>query len=130
MEKQMYTSLSSGAILREMLLGNAAIRGKVTAIFPLYKDDAKLPYIAYRRSSSAHQPTKCAGVADAVHFEIYCFTSDYASGLDLAESVRAALDGVTGRNDTFYVRSCRLVNSSEDWLDDAYIQKLEFEIRV
>ena len=45
------TSLSAGALIREVLLGSAEVTARTNKIFPVVVDNAVLPYILYRRSS-------------------------------------------------------------------------------
>ena len=45
------TSLSIGKIIRKLLTESVKIKAaKVTKVFPVVTDEAKLPYIAYRRA--------------------------------------------------------------------------------
>ena len=92
---------------------------------------AELPYILYRRAALQHNPTK-AGLpgADTVTMEVFCYTANYADGVELAEAVRKALDYAQGEKDGLVMRSCTLVDSEEDFTDDAFVQCLSFNVKI
>ncbi len=121
------TSLSAGAIIRDILLNDEAVKGITDKVFPIVIDEAKLPYILYRRSALRHDPTK-AGYpgADTVELEVVCYTARYAESVELAEAVRNALD--YARTDK--MRSCILSGSEEGFEDDAFAQRLVFSIKI
>lgn len=128
------TSLSAGALIREMLLDSAEVSARTKKIFPVAIDTAVLPYILYRRVSLEQTPTKAGQPgADSVQMEIICFTEKYAEGVELAEAVRDALDnrrGVQTNDETLAMRSCTLVDSEEAYQDDAFIQQLVFNVKI
>ena len=123
------TSLSAGNNIYSMLSGSEDLTKRVTKIFTVAADEAQLPYIAYRRSKLVHETAKPAG-ADTVQIDIRCYTATYAEGVELAEAVREALDYRKGQAEGIMMRSCTLVDSSEEWTDDAYVQALSFNVRI
>ena len=125
------TSLSAGSIIRDMLLKDAEVKKRTNKVFPVATDTAVLPYILYRRASMEQNPTK-AGYpgADTVAIEVVCYTEKYADGVELAEAVRAALDGKQGEKDGLVIRSCILTDSEEGYDSDAYAQQLVFNIKI
>ncbi len=125
------TSLNAGAIIRSILMSNDDVKKRTNKIFPIAIDSAQLPYILYRRASLQHNPTK-AGLpgADTVTMELVCYTAKYAEGVELAETVRAALDYAQGESDGVRMRSCILSDSEEGYEDDAFVQRLVFQVRI
>lgn len=125
------TSLSAGSIIRDMLLKDAEVKKRTNKVFPVATDTAILPYILYRRASLEQNPTK-AGYpgADTVAIEVVCYTEKYADGVELAEAVRAALDGKQGEKDGLAMRSCILTDSEEGYDSDAYAQQLVFNVKI
>lgn len=125
------TSLSAGAIIRNMLLSDEEVKAKTNKVFPVATDTAQLPYILYRRAALSHNPTK-SGMpgADTVTMEVVCYTAQYAEGVELAEAARAALDYRQGELDGIRMRSCILVDSEEGYEDDAYVQQLVFQVKI
>lgn len=125
------TSLSAGAIIRNMLLSDKEVKTKTNKVFPVVTDKAQLPYILYRRADLTHNPTKVGMPgADTVTMEVVCYTAQYAEGVELAEATRAALDYKQGELDGIRMRSCILVDSEEGYEDDAYVQHLVFQVKI
>lgn len=128
---QKKTSLNAGAVIRSILISNAEVKKRTNKIFPISIDSAQLPYILYRRASLAHNPTK-AGMpgADTVTMEVVCYTAKYAESVELAEAVRGALDYAQGESDGVVMRSCTLSDSEEGYEDDAFVQRLVFQVKI
>lgn len=125
------TSLSAGAVIRAILLGNADVAARVNKIFPVVTDSAELPYIVYRRTKLEANPQKSGQPgADTIEMEVLCFTAQYGAGVELAEAVRGALDMARGEHDGMTMRSCLLTDSAESYQDDAFIQHLIFNIKI
>lgn len=126
------TSINAGAFIREILSEDNGVKVITTRIFPISVDEATLPYISYRRIRMQQQPNKFGlPGADTVEVEVNCFTQTYAESVELAEAVRAALDGKQHILDGGLVmRSCYLSDGSEDWQDDAFVQQMIFTIRI
>lgn len=127
------TSLSVGALIKEILQSDAEVSARCSRVFPVAADTAELPYILYRRTSLEPYPQKAGQPnADSTAVEILCFTAKYGPGVELAEAVRGALDGVkaTSGDGSQYMRSCVLMDSEEAWQDDAYVQQLIFSIKI
>lgn len=125
------TSLSAGSIIRDMLLKDAEVKKRTNKVFPVATDTAILPYILYRRASLEQNPTKAGYLgADTVAIEVVCYTEKYADGVELAEAVRAALDGKQGEKDGLAMRSCILTDSEEGYDSDAYAQQLVFNVKI
>lgn len=125
------SSLSAGAVIRSLLLSDEEVKKRTNKVFPIVIDKATLPYILYRRASLQHNPTK-AGMpgADTVTMEVFCYTASYVDSVDLAEAVRAALDYKQGEHDGITMRGCVLTDSEEGYEDDAFLQKLVFQVKI
>lgn len=125
------TSLSVGEIIAAMLNGSEAVKERTNKIYPVVVDNAKLPYVAYRRTSLDKIPTKFGVGADTVAIEVLCFTEKYGEGVELAEAVREALDQKQGTNadGAMTMRSCVLSDADEAWQDDAFVQQLVFAVK-
>ena len=128
---QKMTSLSAGAIIRDILLSDEEVKRRVNKVFPIVIDKAQLPYILYRRAAHKHDPTKARMPgADTVTMEVVCYTAKYAEGVELAEAVRAALDYATGEREGMVMRICTLADSEEGYEDDAFVQQLVFQVKI
>ena len=123
------TSLSTGSIVYDLLSRDAEVSARATKIYPVVADEARLPYIVYRRSRLEHAPAKPWG-ADTVQVDVLCYAAAYSESVELAEAVRAALDYQKGEAGGIRMRSCTLADSSEDWTGVAYLQVLNFNIKI
>ena len=125
------TSLSAGAVIRNILVNDEDVMAIAKKVFPVVVDSATLPYVAYRRSHLEHNPSKAGSPgADTVQIDVNCYASTYQESIELAEAVRAALDYANGGTDDMHMRSCRLSDASEAYEDDAFVQSLMFEVRI
>ena len=124
------TSLSAGEIIRAVLAEDPIVAKIATKVYPVVVDLAKLPYIVYRRTQLEQATTKGHGGADTVGIEVICYTEQYTEGVELAEAVRAALDGKQAEIDGLVMRGCYLVDSEEGWQDDAFMQQLVFNVKI
>lgn len=124
------TSLSVGEIIYDVLTNDAEVMARTNKVFPVVTDKATLPYVAYRRSRLEHNPTKGTQGADTVQIDVLCFAAKYGDGVQLAEAVRQALDGKQATKDTLIMRSCTIAGGEEYYENDAYIQELNFIIKV
>jgi hypothetical protein len=124
------TSLSVGEIIYDVLTNNAEVMARANKVFPVVTDKATLPYVAYRRSRLEHNPAKGTQGADTVQIDVLCFAAKYGDGVQLAEAVRQALDGKQATKDTLIMRSCTIAGGEEYYENDAYIQELNFTIKV
>ena len=74
------TSLSVGALIREILLADTEVSARCSRIFPVATDQAILPYILYRRTSMEPYPQKSGQPnADSTAVEVLCFTEKYGT---------------------------------------------------
>ncbi|MCM1484080.1 MAG: DUF3168 domain-containing protein [Muribaculaceae bacterium] len=124
------TSLSAGELIRAVLTENADVAARTANVFPVVEDQAYLPYIVYRRSGLERAPVKSPHRNDTVTIEVQCYATGYTEGVELAEAVRSALDGVQIEHEGMVMRSCDLADSEEAWADDAYVQTLIFECKL
>ncbi|MCI1778786.1 MAG: DUF3168 domain-containing protein [Bacteroidales bacterium] len=125
------TSLSAGEIIRDLLANDPEVAARTKKVFPVVIDKAELPYILYRRTQLDPAVVKKGSSADTVGIEVICYTAGYTEGVELAEAVRGALDGVQATTDDGLVmRSCYLADSEEAWQDDAYLQQLVFNVKI
>ncbi|MBQ7212790.1 MAG: DUF3168 domain-containing protein [Muribaculaceae bacterium] len=124
------TSLSAGNIIYDILANDTAVKAIVTKVFPVVTDKAELPYVAYRREHLTHNAAKNRRGADELVVMVNCYAETYSDSVELGEAVRAALDYSRGKYGDIEMRSCTLTDSSETYAEDAYIQQLEFTIRI
>lgn len=128
--KTIPTSISAGLIIGAVLSEDADISAMVTEVFPVVTDEAELPYVSYRTVKMENTAVKGLKTSDTLLMEVNCFAGDYAGSVNLAECVRAALDGKQMSLDGLTMRSCAFEDREETWQDDAYVQRLIFRIKI
>lgn len=125
------SSLSAGELIRAVLIEDAEVSRRINNVFPVViEDKAILPYIVYRRAQLEKGLVKNERGNDIVTMQIQCFTEGYTEGVELAEAVRDALDGVQIEHEGLTMRACDLSDSEEAWTDDAYVQTLVFSCKM
>lgn len=124
------TSLSAGIVLHAILNNDEVVSGIVTKIIPVAVDKAELPYIVYARQSMSHEPTKAGAGADTIVISIDCYAVSYKESIELAEAVRNALSYATRKAEGLRLRSCTLTGAKETFTADAYVQELNFTLRI
>ena len=122
------TVLSAGIIIREILITSETVR--TNKVYPIVTDAAQTPYIVYRRIALKGNPVKTGAGADTIQLEVLCCEADYSRSVELAESVREALENRRYEADGLRMRSCVLEDSEETWQDDAYVQRLVFNVKI
>lgn len=124
----MKTVLSAGTAVYEVL--SERLADKVTKVFPVVTDEAVLPYVCYHREALETAVAKHAQSADTAMIVVDCYAATYNGSVALAEAVREALDNVSVTTSAgLNVRSSYLVDATESWTDDAYLQSLSFKLR-
>lgn len=124
------TIISAGEIINDILVNDENVKSITMKVYPVATDTAILPYIIYRRTNIQQAAVKCNTGADTATMELSCYARTYFEGVILAEAVYEALDGAQKNKNGMILRSCMLVEASEDWIDDAYLQQLIFNIKI
>lgn len=134
MEEVKKSSVSVGLIVRKLLVGNKAVKERVNKVFPIDVAKAVLPYVVYRKVGFSEQGVKNGGLSGAgtVIVEVAAFSATYEGSVELAEAVRAAMDGAHGRDEDtgLTLRSCVMTDCEEGFEGDAYFQDMTFEMRL
>lgn len=120
--------LSAGIVIYSALREELA--DKVTKVFPVVTSEACLPYVCYNRERLDTLPHKASSSADTAVISISVFAATYSESVELAEAVRSALDFKALSSNGLTIRYCQLVDAKETWTDDAYVQTLDFSVKV
>ena len=131
MDAMCRTGLSVGEFIAAVL-GDLRTEGSVSAVFPVVAiNPVQMPYLVYRRVNLGNEDTKTPRRGDTMGVEILCVTDQYTSGVELAEKVRAVLESSRGKHiEGLTMTVCTLEDSSEDYLNEAYVQQLIFRILI
>lgn len=100
-------------------------------VYPLIASlNTTFPYIVFQRTSTPFN-TKDNVYQDNVNIEIIAVSDNYDKSVELAELIRNELEGK--RNITieeFRIASIKLIDTSESYSNDAYLQSLTFNFRI
>lgn len=100
-------------------------------VYPLIASlNTTFPYIVFQRTSTPYT-NKDNVYQDNVNIEIIAVSDNYDKSVELAELIRNELEGK--RNITiedFRITSIKLVDTSESYSNDAYLQSLTFNFRI
>ena len=96
-------------------------------IYPLFADDAAtFPFVVLHRNTVNPVYHKMGTSQDISTVAVAIVATTYSQSVDIAERVRTILEN--HKDDVFSI--IRLQDVSEDFIDDAYVQELNFECTV
>ena len=88
--------------------------------------NTKYPYIVYQRTGLFPEYTKDGVMYNQVSVELKIVTDNYIKSLDIANIVRHIFEKKQYISDDFYIRNCEIDDVSEDYIEDAYVQTINF----
>nr|DAM58650.1 MAG TPA: Protein of unknown function (DUF3168) [Caudoviricetes sp.] len=129
---KLQTKFSVCTLIRERLLADEKIKELVDSrIYPIIAPEGtEGSYIVYVRDEYSIDRTK-VGIAyhNCIVF-ISCVSSSYDESQEIADAVFQALDGKYKINtEQHNINSIELIDSTEDYDGDVYIQTLSFSIK-
>lgn len=121
-------SLEVGKEIYSILSKNKSLTDKVgNKIYPIIVEkDTNYPFIVYKRSNVIPDYTKDYHFKDYVIVDIICVSNHYVESVEIATLVRESLEDKRIGD----INSIRLESADEDFIDDAYIQTLTFNLTI
>lgn len=121
-------SLEVGKEIYSILSKNKSLTDKVgNKIYPIIVEkDTNYPFIVYKRSNVIPDYTKDYHFKDYVIVDIICVSNHYVESVEIASLVRESLEDKRIGD----IDSIRLEDADEDFIDDAYIQTLSFNLTI
>ena len=124
--KAIYSILSADAEL-SALVGNR--------IFPLiavkaHDEETIYPFIVFRRDSINPSYSKDGINSDITTVSILCVSNDYEQSALVADLALSALSGKRGTFEGEIIDSIRLIEASEDFQEDAFVQSIKITINT
>lgn len=121
-------SLEVGKEIYSILSKNKSLSDKVgNKIYPIIVEkDTNYPFIVYKRSNVIPDYTKDYHFKDYVIVDIICVSNHYVESVEIASLVRESLEDKRIGD----INSIRLESADEDFIDDAYIQTLSFNLTI
>ena len=116
--KEIYSHLKENKSLTD-IVGNK--------IYPIIVEkDTNYPFIVYKRSNVIPDYTKDYHFKDYVIVDIICVSNHYVESVEIASLVRESVEDKRIGD----INSIRLESADEDFIDDAYIQTLTFNLTI
>ncbi len=127
------TTIQIGKIITSLLKANTSLVALVgNRIFPLVaKEGTTFPFVVYRRTSVSPQYCKDGRASETASVDIVVASNTYTSSIEVADLVREALDCKAAvYQERVTVRNIEMVTAQEDYLDETYIQTLNFNFTI
>lgn len=104
----------------------------IVRTFPIVAEEgASYPFMVYRRTSLTTYTTKDRyNYLTQISMELVIVTQKYDEGVSLSQEVWDALDKKGGNIGGLDIDEIRVTSSSEDFANNAYIQRLQIEVDV
>jgi len=98
-------------------------------VYPLViPENTALPVIVYERNSDIEYTRDGAGISSSA-VDVTVLSEDYKESVDIAQAVHNTLDMYSGSVSGNNIINIRLVTVNETYAENAYIQKLTYEIK-
>lgn len=122
------TGISVLKSINKLLNDSIELKNKVdNKMFPLIANETTtFPFIVYRKSSMSFEYCKDGSVGDYLQVDVIVAAKKYENSIEIAELIREAVN--KKKVDNIY--SIRLNSVVEDYVDDAYIQQLTFDVKI
>lgn len=123
------TGLSIGKVVYNILSSDNNLKKIIgDKIYPLIADEGTtFPFVIYSRIGIDQQSSKDS-TDDEIRVLVQVATTNYQQSVEIAELIRSTLEHWTGTINNLYIEDIILEDASEDWLDDSFIQNLNFNI--
>lgn len=120
------TGISVLKSIYKLLVANEDLVAMVdNKMYPIIaNENTTFPFITYQRDSIYAEYTKDWRHSDNINISINIAATTYNQSIEIAELVRTAIEGKRIDN----INTIRLISMNEDYLEDTYIQNLQFNV--
>lgn len=120
----MINTLQIGKYINFVLSNSSDIQCEV---YPLIADnDAKYPFIIYRRVNLSSNGNKDGYYEDDVTMEITVVSDKYSDSVDIATEIRNLLERQSVNYEDLEINDTTLSLATEEYSNNAYVQRLQF----
>lgn len=125
----MINSILIGKYIYKILSENENITNYVdNKIYPIVaKTDTTYPFIVYSKVGIEPTYIKDVPSGDKIGVSVIVVSEKYTESVNIANEVRKAFEFVSYKSDELLIRRIKLVDVSETWENDVYLQILNFE---
>ena len=122
------TSISVNKYIYQLLISDEKLKELVgNKIYPLVAEESvTYPFIIFTKENAFANYTKDLLLYDTVNISVAVAAVNYFQTVQIAERVRQILENY--RDDYFY--NILLENVTEDFVEDTYIQQLQFSAKI
>lgn len=101
-------------------------------VYPLVADQGtEYPFVVYRRVNLSHANTKDRfNYQELATVEVIVATNNYTESIELAKQVMYRLEHTRGLYNEISINEIKMIGAEEEYIEDAFIQKLTFEIEI
>ena len=119
--------LQVGKAIKELLA-----KENITNVYPLIADEGTtFPFVIYKRTSLVPSNTKDRyNYSYIATVEITIAASNYIDSINLAEKIQTLVEHIRGVYNDIQINDTYLTDSSEEYLEDSFTQKLIFNIEI
>lgn len=126
-------SLQIGKAIYQLLSENTAVTDRVqNKIYPLIADTGTtFPFIIYKRTGIEPSDSKDRFIYNEdTYVDVVIASDKYNENIEIADLVKAALQGKKGNYFNIEVYDIRMTDADEDYIEDTFIQNLTFNIKT
>ena len=128
----MKNALSINKYINKFLTESEAVTALVSVsnIRPLILAPTLFPYVSFMHGNITSSYTKDGWIEDTTEVTIICVSDDYSQTIDIAEAVRELFEEKAYKDDDIYISQIRLNGSTEDQIENVFVQRLSFDVKV
>lgn len=127
----MIDTLEIGKYINNILANNQDIKALNAKVYPLIADnDAKFPFIIYKRVGLVSQSCKDGLYQDDVTVEIKIVSDKYSVGVQLANIVRSLLQRPYMQYNEYEINDVVINTAYEDFIENAFVQTMQLTLKI
>jgi len=127
----MINTLDIGKYIYNKLSADSTLTQMGVHIYPLIADnDAKFPFIIYKRTGLSSSICKDGTYEDIVTMEIKVVTDKYSVGIQIANIIRSLLQKPFARYGDMEISDVSIDFAGEDFIENAFIQTMQLNLKI
>lgn len=128
---KMKNGLLIGRLIYKLLSESEQLSAIKKKIFPLVANsDTTYPFIVYSRTSLNVLYCKDGIVEDTIEVQVLAVSDNYVESLEVANKIRSILELMRYKDEDVCVTECKLSSVTEEFVEDAFVQRLNFTIKT
>ena len=129
----MDNSILIGKYIYKLLTEDEVLAQIVTPkkIFPLVANaETTYPFIVYARTGLNVAYCKDGVTENTVEMQVIAVSDKYVESLEVANQIRRILELKRFKDEDVFIRDCRLSSVYEEYIENAFVQKMIFTINI